>query len=72
MARFVVEIECDGPPFRENLEPEIAYILTRVVDKITSWATIPTDGSQMPILDSHGNRIGYAKLDHRMPSVAAE
>jgi hypothetical protein len=69
MARFVIEIACDGPPFRESVEPEIAYILTRIVDKITSWATIPTDGSEMLLRDSRGNRVGYAKLDHR---VAAE
>ena len=72
MARFVIEIACDGLPFRDSLEPEIAYILTRLVEKITSWGTIPTDGSEMPLRDSHGNRIGYAKLDRRMPSGGAE
>ena len=62
MARFLVEIECDGRAFLGAVEPEIAYILARVVDKLVSWGTIPADGSEIPLRDSLGDRAGYAKL----------
>jgi hypothetical protein len=63
MSRFVIEIECGrGPPFRSDGEPEIAYLLARIIEKIPSWSTLPRDGSEIALRDSLGHRIGSARL----------
>jgi len=47
MSRFVVEIECGrGPPFRSDGEPEIAYLLARIIEKILPRSTVDWDTLQ--------------------------
>ena len=69
MARFVVEIECDGQAFRApdgrcSPEPELAFILTKFVAKIVSWGTLPAGGSPILLMDSKGVYVGSARLEN--------
>ena len=73
MSRLLIEIRCDTPAFGGSLpEHEIAYVLVRFVDKITSWGRLPIDGSSVMLRDSNGAHVGQAKLEVSLPSATTD
>jgi hypothetical protein len=62
MARFTIEIECEGKFFQDSQgaldpTPALIMVLSRYIEHtLTRWRT------DAPVYDLYGNRVGFAKL----------
>lgn len=62
MAQFTVKINCSTHAFQENMNGELARILSDIAGKIGACEATRLQGSSQTIRDSRGNDVGRWKL----------
>lgn len=55
--RFELKIDCDNAAFESDAFDQVAWILTRIAQYISSAASV--GGVVTPVYDENGNKVGH-------------